>query len=95
MSWHFCCRGIGCGLVEKLLARQNQVIATTRNPTDATHLQQLAAQHKNLVITQLDTSAPDSIKTWAADLKHITNHIDVSATGAAAPAGGVVVGTAT
>ncbi|WIA13036.1 hypothetical protein OEZ85_006644 [Tetradesmus obliquus] len=70
-------RGIGKGLVEKLLSRQNKVIATTRNPQDASQLQQLAAQHSNLTITQLDTSQPQSIKDWAASLKQHTSHVDV------------------
>lgn len=71
------CRGIGKGLVEKLLSRQNKVIATTRNSQDASQLQQLAAQHSNLTITQLDTSQPQSIKDWAASLKQHTSHVDV------------------
>eukprot|EP00878_Enallax_costatus_P046229 GHUV01055955.1.p2 GENE.GHUV01055955.1~~GHUV01055955.1.p2 ORF type:complete len:116 (+),score=47.28 GHUV01055955.1:653-1000(+) len=71
-------RGIGRGLVEKLLQRNNKVIATTRNPSDAPHLQQLAQQDKNLVITQLDTSVPESIRDWAVGLKQHTHHIDDS-----------------
>lgn len=71
-------RGIGRGLVEKLLARPgNTVIATTRNPADATQLQALAAAHSNLVISQLDTSVPSSIADWAAGLKQHTRHVDV------------------
>jgi NAD(P)-dependent dehydrogenase (short-subunit alcohol dehydrogenase family) len=70
-------RGIGKGLVEKLLSRQNKVIATTRSPADASQLQQLAAQHSNLTITQLDTSQPQSIKDWAAAVKQHTSHVDV------------------
>lgn len=65
-------------MVEKLLARSNKVIATTRNPQDAIQLQQLASQHPGgLTITQLDTSQPSSIKEWAAQLKQYTNHVDV------------------
>jgi NAD(P)-dependent dehydrogenase (short-subunit alcohol dehydrogenase family) len=63
--------------VEKLLSRQNNVIATTRSPQDASQLQQLAAQHANLTITQLDTSQPQSIKDWAATIKQHTSHVDV------------------
>jgi NAD(P)-dependent dehydrogenase (short-subunit alcohol dehydrogenase family) len=63
--------------VEKLLSRQNKVIATTRSPQDASQLQQLAAQHTNLTITQLDTSQPQSIKNWAATVKQHTSHVDV------------------
>eukprot|EP00882_Tetradesmus_deserticola_P012566 GHRQ01013319.1.p1 GENE.GHRQ01013319.1~~GHRQ01013319.1.p1 ORF type:complete len:240 (+),score=98.75 GHRQ01013319.1:569-1288(+) len=70
-------RGIGKALVEKLLSRQNRVIATTRFPQDASQLQQLARQHAALTITQLDTSAPQSISDWAAQVQQHTSHIDV------------------
>eukprot|EP00775_Hariotina_reticulata_P011289 gene11289-11439_t len=71
-------RGIGRGLVEKLLARPgNKIIATTRNPEDAVQLQQLAQQHDNLIISQLDVSEPDSIQRWAQGLRQHTQHVDV------------------
>lgn len=53
------------------------MIATTRNPADAHQLQQLASQHSNLTITQLDISRPQSIQDWAAALKNHTGHVDV------------------
>ncbi|KAF6260680.1 hypothetical protein COO60DRAFT_1294220 [Scenedesmus sp. NREL 46B-D3] len=70
-------RGIGKALVDKLLSRQNNVIATTRSPQDASELQKLAAQHANLTIMQLDTSKPQSIKDWAAQVQQHASHVDV------------------
>lgn len=72
------CSGIGRGLVEKLLARGNRVIATTRNPESATDLQRLAqAQPELLTVTGLDVSSPDSIKAWADTVAAATSHVDV------------------
>ena len=72
------CRGIGRGLVEKLLARNNKVIATTRDAKNATGLQQLAAEHPALTVTELDTSSSSSITSWAASLMQQLPHVDVS-----------------
>lgn len=70
-------RGVGFGLVEKLLARGNRVIATTRDPASAAGLQQLATTNPGLVVTQLEASEPASIKAWAAGLKQHTQHVDL------------------
>jgi NADP-dependent 3-hydroxy acid dehydrogenase YdfG len=72
------CRGIGHGLVKKLLERSNKVIATARVPQDAQQLQQLAAENSNLIVTALDVSQPDSITQFAAEVKKHTQHVDVS-----------------
>lgn len=72
------CRGIGHGLVKKLLERSNKVIATARVPQDAQQLQQLAAENSNLIVAALDVSQPDSITQFAAEVKKHTQHVDVS-----------------
>lgn len=72
------CRGIGRGLVQKLLDRDNHVVATTRSVKEATALQQLAQQHPKLTITELDTSQETSISSWAAHVKQLLPHVDVS-----------------
>lgn len=72
------CRGIGHGLVKKLLERSNKVIATARVPQDAQQLQQLAAENSNLIVAALDVSQPDSITQFAAEVKTHTQHVDVS-----------------
>lgn len=72
------CRGIGHGLVKKLLERSNKVIATARVPQDAQQLQQLAARNSNLIVAALDVSQPDSITQFAAEVKKHTQHVDVS-----------------
>lgn len=77
------CRGIGHGLVKKLLERSNKVIATARVPQEAQQLQQLAAENSNLIVAALDVSQPDSITQFAAEVKKHTAHVDVSARAAA------------
>jgi enoyl-[acyl-carrier-protein] reductase (NADH) len=74
----YVCRGIGHGLVKKLLERSNKVIATARVPQDAQQLQQLAAENSNLIVAALDVSQPDSITQFAAEVKKHTQHVDVS-----------------
>lgn len=71
-------RGIGRGLVEKLLTRGNRVIATTRNPDSAIELQRLAqTQPELLTVTALDVSSPESIRAWADTVAAATSHVDV------------------
>lgn len=72
-------RGIGHGLVQKLLERSNKVIATARVPADAQQLQQLAKENSNLTLAALDVSQPDSIAAFAAEVNKHTAHVDVSA----------------
>lgn len=67
--------------MQKLLARKNHVVATTRVPSEASALQQLVKEHPDgaLRITALDTSEPSSISAWASALKEQgPRHIDVS-----------------
>lgn len=73
-----CCRGIGHGLVKKLLERSNKVIATARVPQEAQQLQELAAENSHLTVAALDVSQPDSIQAFAAEVKRHTQHVDVS-----------------
>ena len=67
--------------VRKLLAKDNRVIATTRDPAGAgaAELRDLASSFPNrLTISALDTAEPSSIKDWAAGLKASgVKHIDV------------------
>ncbi|KIY96373.1 C-factor [Monoraphidium neglectum] len=74
--------GIGRGLVEKLLARGNTVIATTRSADapSSEPLRRLAAEHPaRLVVTELDTASQGSVEAWAAALKdqHKIKHVDL------------------
>lgn len=51
----------------QLLARGNAVHATARKPEEAKQLQDLKT--KDLTIAALDTSDPNAIRQWAAQLK--------------------------
>ena len=53
--------------VRQLLARGNTVHATARRPEQAKELQDIKTQQ--LSITSLDTSEPDTIRHWAAQLQ--------------------------
>ncbi|PNH09567.1 C-factor [Tetrabaena socialis] len=71
-------RGIGLGLVKKLLARENVVIATSRSSADAAHLLALRTQYGDrLQLTDLDTTATSSIAAWAEEVKRRTKHVDL------------------
>lgn len=78
-------------LVKQLLARGNTVIATARKPAAAGELRALqgAGASRRLHITQLDVAAPESVESWAAGIKALAPHVDVSggvwAAGPAAP----------
>ena len=74
------CRGIGLALVKQLLSQNNTVIATARQPDNASALQDLAASSSGrLLITQLDTASTDSIAAWVQGVQKLTQHLDVSA----------------
>eukprot|EP00197_Chlamydomonas_leiostraca_P002004 CAMPEP_0202857610 /NCGR_PEP_ID=MMETSP1391-20130828/485_1 /ASSEMBLY_ACC=CAM_ASM_000867 /TAXON_ID=1034604 /ORGANISM="Chlamydomonas leiostraca, Strain SAG 11-49" /LENGTH=247 /DNA_ID=CAMNT_0049536429 /DNA_START=124 /DNA_END=867 /DNA_ORIENTATION=- len=73
-------RGIGLGLVRKLLDRDNRVIATARKPAEAVQLKELGQQYGGkLQVTALDMSEPASVTAWAQSLKEQqgVGHIDV------------------
>lgn len=65
-------------LARQLAAKGNTVYASARKPSEAVELQHLA-DAADVHVTQLDVSSPDSISTWAADLKikHNVKHIDL------------------
>lgn len=75
-------RGIGRGLVEKLLARDNTVIATARSaPAARSSLAPLLEAHPSkLLVSELEVSDERGIAAWAAALKgqHGVKHVDVS-----------------
>uniref|UniRef100_A0AC35U3Q2 NAD(P)-binding protein n=1 Tax=Rhabditophanes sp. KR3021 TaxID=114890 RepID=A0AC35U3Q2_9BILA len=56
-------RGIGYELVKQLTQANNvdHIFATCRNPSEAKALNQLAEQHKSIVLIQLDVTKDDSI----------------------------------
>lgn len=63
-------RGIGLGIVQELLARGWNVIATARQPDQATALRDLSASHPGqLDIRALDMNDPAGIDAFAAGLK--------------------------
>ncbi|KAI8465874.1 MAG: short chain dehydrogenase [Monoraphidium minutum] len=75
-------RGIGRGLVEKLLSRGNTVVATTRDAAaaSAAPLRDLAARHPAaLFVTELDAASAGSVSAWADALtaRHGVKHIDL------------------
>ncbi|GAX74643.1 hypothetical protein CEUSTIGMA_g2091.t1 [Chlamydomonas eustigma] len=71
-------RGVGFGLVQQFLRRDNVVIATTRDTTRAHELQKLAeTAGGKLIVHELDTSEVSSIKHWSNDLKEDVPHVDV------------------
>lgn len=66
-------------LVRQLLAKNNTVIATARKPEAASDLQKLkASAGGRLSVTKLDVTSPQSIESWAAELKALAPHVDVS-----------------
>ena len=62
-------RGIGLEFAKEYAAKGWTVIATTRNPADATELKKLAAANKKVSIEQLDVAKPSEIDALAAKLK--------------------------
>ncbi|GBF88259.1 hypothetical protein Rsub_00971 [Raphidocelis subcapitata] len=74
-------RGIGRGLVERLLDRGNKVVATGRAAAAAAAaLEPLAARHpRGLVVSELDAADEGSVEKWAEALKaqHGIEHVDV------------------
>lgn len=70
-------------LVRQLLAKNNSVIATARKPEAASDLHKLqASAGGRLSVTKLDVTSPQSIESWAAGVKALTPHVDVSGTAA-------------
>jgi NAD(P)-dependent dehydrogenase (short-subunit alcohol dehydrogenase family) len=62
-------RGIGLEFVRQLAARDWKVIATARDPDQATELQALAKADKDIVIEKLDVTDRPGIDALAARLK--------------------------
>ena len=58
-------RGIGLEFARQYVEREWKVIATARDPSNASELQQLASQHSNLVIEKLDLADNASITALA------------------------------
>ena len=70
----------GLALVKQLLQRGDTVITTARSGASAPALQQLAASAGGrLHVTDLDTSKPESIQRWAAEVQDKAARVDVSA----------------
>ena len=66
-------------LVRQLLARNNTVIATARKPEAAGDLKKLqASAGGRLSVTQLDVASPAAVEQWAAEVKALAPHVDVS-----------------
>jgi NAD(P)-dependent dehydrogenase (short-subunit alcohol dehydrogenase family) len=62
-------RGIGLEYVQQIAARGWNVIATARNPGEATELQALAKDHSGIVVEQLDVTDHPAIDALAARYK--------------------------
>lgn len=62
-------RGIGLEYVQQIAARGWNVIATARNPDEATELQALAKDHPGVVIEKLDVTDHPGIDALAARYK--------------------------
>ena len=54
-------RGIGFRFVRQLALRDWTIIATARNPANATELQELAKRYPNISIARLDVTRDDDI----------------------------------
>ena len=61
-------RGIGFEFVRQLADTEWHIIATARTPEKATQLKELAAQHSNIRIEQLDVTSDTDIARLAASL---------------------------
>lgn len=68
-------RGIGLEFARQYAARGWRVIATCRNPAEATQLRRLAADYPQLLVEQLDITNADSVAALAG--KYRTQPIDV------------------
>lgn len=69
-------------LVRQLLAKNNTVIATARKPEAANDLQKLqASAGGRLSVTKLDVTQPGAVESWAAEVKALAPHVDVSLPG--------------
>lgn len=69
-----CNRGLGLGLVRSLVASTNRpenVIATCRNLEKAKELLDIAKQHRNTHVLQLDVRNTDTFKQFAEDVECI------------------------
>jgi len=56
-------RGIGLELVRQLVARGDHVVATARQPNEASELQELAKAHRDAInVVQMDVQDHESIK---------------------------------
>ncbi len=71
-------RGIGFSFVKQLSANSNNlVIASARNPDEATELQEWSKENSNTKIVKLDVSNEDSIAGLPDQVSKFTNGIDV------------------
>eukprot|EP00730_Choanoeca_flexa_P006956 TRINITY_DN12252_c3_g2_i1.p3 TRINITY_DN12252_c3_g2~~TRINITY_DN12252_c3_g2_i1.p3 ORF type:complete len:262 (+),score=48.84 TRINITY_DN12252_c3_g2_i1:5164-5949(+) len=71
-------RGIGLEYVKQLLARPSVelVVATSRNPTESTTLQQLREEHNDRLMTlSMDLQQPESIANAASELESNLNGV--------------------
>ena len=67
-------RGIGLAFVSEYLRRGDHVIATCRNPADASQLHELQEQYKEaLIILQMDVTNPNQIEACQAE---VARHVD-------------------
>ncbi len=62
-------RNIGLEFVKQFSANNWNVIATARNPQEASELQTIAAEHDNVVIEQLDVTNHEQIESLAEKYK--------------------------
>lgn len=71
--------GSSSQLVRQLLAKNNTVIATARKPEAAGDLKKLQASAAGrLSVTKLDVTSPAAVEEWAAEIKALAPHVDVS-----------------
>ncbi|RLV86996.1 hypothetical protein JA9_001153 [Meyerozyma sp. JA9] len=71
-------RGIGLSMAKQLAQDPNvKLIATARNPSGATELQDLAKTNAHVKVVQLDVSDENSIKKAVLEVAKLTDSIDV------------------
>jgi NAD(P)-dependent dehydrogenase (short-subunit alcohol dehydrogenase family) len=77
-------RGIGLALVKAFLKQDHPVMATCRQPHQATELKELAeADPDHLKIFQMDLEDPAGIESTFYEISTLTDHIDVLVNNAA------------
>lgn len=69
---------MGLELVRQLSPVSNLVLATCRNPENATELTSIADKNDNVIIKKLDIENLESFATFVEDLKNSVAQVEIS-----------------